>query len=390
MSIILCAMASSASGSAPRPERRTQVTPFPEGRSRRGVVRLTPATLGGFARRLLVSAGVPKASAQLVADSLVDANLRGVDSHGIQLIGSYLTQLRAGGMDPASSGAVFSESGACLVFDGQNGLGQVTAERCTEHALRLARLHGLALVIARNANHFGAAGYWADKIVRGGSIGLVMSNACPIVPPWQGKSARFGTNPFSAAVPATGPLSWMLDMATTTVSLGKLADAAYRGESTIPAEWGFLTKAGKPASDIRSAQSGQPTPFGRYKGSGIAMLVEIMTAGLSGGPMSTEGTPFGNGAEPLLISHAYLAIDPARFLGAGTFGRRMERLNQIVKSSEPAPGYEEVLIAGEPEILKKRERKKAGIPIPVSLWNQLGIWATELGVSAPVTRAGRR
>jgi LDH2 family malate/lactate/ureidoglycolate dehydrogenase len=350
---------------------------------RRAVVRCKPRALGAFARRLLVAAGVPAAHARLVAHSLVTANLRGVDSHGIQLIGSYLRQLQAGGMDPQHAGSVVAESGGCLVYDGHNGLGQVIADRCTDHALRLAHDHGLALVTARNANHFGAAGYWADKIVRAGSIGLVLCNACPIVPPWQGKSARFGTNPFCAAVPTSGPLPWMLDMATTTVALGKLSDAAFRGQRSIPESWGFLTAEGFPTTDTREAQAGQPTPFGTYKGSGLAMLVEMLTAGLSGGPMATEITPFGKGAAPLQISHSYLVIDPARFLGGGEYARRMERLTQMIKSSEPAAGYDEVLVAGEPECRQARERKREGIPIPFALWRQLGELAAALKVAGP-------
>ena len=382
-------MSSRPPGSSPAPARpAVRLSPLPGVQARRGQVLLEAETLADFGRRLLRAVGVPEAHARLVADSLVAANLRGVDSHGMQMIGSYLKQLQAGGVVPAAEGAVVAESGACLTYDGQNGLGQVVADRCTEHALRLARTSGLALVVARNANHFGAAAYWAEKIVRGGGVGFVMCNACPIVPPWQGKTARFGTSPFCAALPSSGPLHWMLDMATTTVALGKLGDAAYRGEATIPDWWGFLTADGQPTTDTQAAQSGQPTPFGRYKGSGLAMLVEILTAGLSGGPMASEMPAFGKGADPLRISHSYLVIDPGRFFGPGEFAGRMERLAQMVKSSEAAPGYDEVLIAGEPEWRKARERERDGIPIPASLWEQLSATATALNVSVPGPRRG--
>jgi len=365
-----------------------RVSPTPQSPAQRGSVRLPASVLGDFGRALLQAVHVPEPHARLVADSLVAANLRGVDSHGLQMITSYLNQLTAGGVSPTAVGRVVSESGACLTYDGENGLGQVIADRCTDHALRLAHGSGLAFVVARNANHFGAAAYWAEKIVRQGCVGFVMCNACPAVPPWQGQSPRFGTNPFCAAVPASGPFSWMLDMATTTVALGKLGDAAFRGETAIPGTWGFLGPDGQPTESTSAALAGRPTPFGRYKGSGLAMMVEILTAGLSGGPMATEVPAFGQGDHALRISHSFLVIDPRRFLGAGEFPERMERLATMVKSAEPAPGYEEVLIAGEPEWRIARERAQNGIPIPIALWQQLTAVAEALKVTIPSAVSG--
>jgi LDH2 family malate/lactate/ureidoglycolate dehydrogenase len=305
----------------------------------------------------------------------------------MQMITTYLTQLKAGGVSAAAEGRVLSESGACLLYDGQNGLGQVIADRCTQQVLRLARANGIAVAVARNANHFGAAAYWAEKIVQQGCVGLVMCNACPAVPPWQGQSPCFGTNPLCAAVPSSAPRNWTLDMATTAVALGKLGDAAFRGETSIPEWWGFLGADGSAATSVAAAQAGRPSPFGRYKGSGLAMMVEILTAGLSGGPMATEIQSFGAGDRPLEISHTFLAIDPERFLGAGAFPERMERLDGLVKSSEPAAGYDEVLIAGEPEWRAAEDRAKRGIPIPVALWEQIAARAKELQVPMPAAAA---
>ncbi len=341
------------------------------------------ATLTPFVARLLEATGVSAASARLVADSLVVANLRGVDSHGVQLVTSYLRQLRAGGLHPTATGRIASESGACLTYDSENGLGQVTAERCVTEALRLVKSSGLAMVVARNANHFGAAAYWSEKIVAAGYLGVVMCNACPAVPPWQGQAPHFGTNPFCAGVPTEGPFPWTLDMATTTVALGKLSDAAFRGVSHIPGWWGFLDAAGQPTEDPRAAQAGRPTPFGRYKGSGLAMLVEMLTAGLSGGPMATQIPAFGQGEHPLQISHSFLVIDPGRFADAAPFAGRMGELVGRVKSSPPAPGYEEVLVAGEPEWRTSQVRSRDGIPLPAALWDQLIAVARELHVSSP-------
>ncbi len=192
-------------------------------------VRIRDQTLHDLVAEILIRVGVPPGHARGVADSLVAANLRGVDSHGVELLGSYVRQLQAGGVDRTAVGTVAFETGSCLLYDGQNGLGQVVSERCVEHALRLVRGGGLALVVARNSHHFGAAAYWSDKLARGGCIGIVMSTAGPWVPPWPGKSPRIGTNPISMAVPGLPPGRWLLDMATTTVAKNKLAHAADLG-----------------------------------------------------------------------------------------------------------------------------------------------------------------
>ena len=341
--------------------------------------------LSDFCRRLLIALGTPEAHGRIVSDSLVEANLRGVDSHGIQMLVTYITQLRAGGINVGTAGKVARKSGACLLYDGRNGLGQVVADRCTDHVLRLVQRSGAAVVVARNSNHFGAGAYWGERIARSGCIGIVLSNACPAVAPWGGNSAKLGTNPICVAAPGTASGRWLLDMATTTVALGKVGHAAYLGQPKIPAEWGFLDRKGRPTTGTTEAQRGQPTPIGGYKGTGLAMMAEVLCAVLSGGFMATQLPVFRTGGDPLGISHFFLALDPRRFLPTGEFERRMGGLANIIKSAKPAKGFKEVLIAGEPEWRAKRKRSREGIPIPKKLWEQLTKIADELSVRPPNT-----
>src|SRR6185436_7259837 len=182
---------------------------------------LAAGKLTRFAEQILEGAGVPRHKGEVTAACLVASNLRGVDSHGMQLLPFYIDQLLAGEMDPHTDGRVVSESGSCLLFDGQNGIGQWIAETCCGHAVRIAREQGVAMVVARESNHFGAAAWWAQKMRDAGQIGIVVCNASPIVPPWQGREGRLGTNPICMSVP--GP--WLLDMATTTVAAGKIFKA---------------------------------------------------------------------------------------------------------------------------------------------------------------------
>src|SRR5262249_39802649 len=137
---------------------------------------LTAGTLTRFAEDILLAAGVPERKASLTATSLVASNLRGVDSHGIQLLPFYIDQLLAGELDPNADGRIVSESGACIVFDAQNAIGQWVAETCCGHAIRLARDIGVGMVVARDSNHFGAAAWWAQKMRAAGQIGIVMCN----------------------------------------------------------------------------------------------------------------------------------------------------------------------------------------------------------------------
>ncbi|HTS66465.1 MAG TPA: Ldh family oxidoreductase [Candidatus Acidoferrales bacterium] len=335
------------------------------------------AELTKFCEDILQSAGVPRHKAEVTAACLVASNLRGVDSHGIQLLPFYIEQLLAGEMDPLADGRVISESGSCLHFDGQNALGQWVADTCCRHAVRIAREHGMGLAVARESNHFGAAAWWAQKMRDAGQIGIVMCNASPIVPPWQGKAGRMGTNPICMSVP--GP--WLLDMATTTVAAGKIFKAFLNGQPTIPPGWAFDGE-GRPTTDTQAAYKGMLMPLGGYKGSGLAMMVEILCSVLSGGAMCTEVGGIRFRGKRVRVSQMYLAIEVARFMPVEEFTGRVEKLVEIMKTTPAAPGYDEVMVAGDPEWRTEAERRKNGIPIAGGNWDLLVKAAAKVGVAA--------
>jgi LDH2 family malate/lactate/ureidoglycolate dehydrogenase len=331
--------------------------------------------LRSFSESILRAAGVAENKAAIVAASLVAANLRGVDSHGIQLLTYYIDQLLAGEMDSGAEGRVASESGSCLLFDGQNGIGQWIAETCCGHAIRIAREHGVALVTARESNHFGACAWWAQKMRAAGQIGIVMCNASPIVPPWQAREGRLGTNPICMAVP--GP--WLLDMATTTVAAGKIFKAFINHQPEIPAGWACNAE-GVPTTDTVEAYHGMPMPLGGYKGSGLGFLVEILCSVLSGGAMATQAGAIRFRGKLVRTSQMFLAINVARYMPLEEFTARMEWLVATVKSAPPASGYDEVLVAGDPEWRTEAERLRNGIPIPEDNWETLLNTAARVGV----------
>src|ERR1700761_7417476 len=301
-----------------------------------------------FVEAILTAAGVPTHTAAITAASLAGANLRGVDSHGVLLVPRYIDKIRAGELDVHADGAVLSESGACILFDGQNGVGQWISEQCCDHAVRLAKSVGLGMVVARDSNHFGAAAWWAQKIRDHGMIGIVFCNASPLVPPWQGKQGRIGTNPICMAAP--GP--WLLDMATTTVAANRIFKEVVNGREQIPAGWA-LDANGVPTTSSAEAAKGLLMPLGGYKGSGLGMMVEILCAVLAGSAMANEVGGIRVAGRPSRTSQTFLAIDIARFMPVEEFTARLEKLVSMIKSTPVASGYDEVLVAGDPEWRKE-------------------------------------
>ena len=255
----------------------------------------------------------------------------------------------------------------------------VSAQAC-DHAVRIAQTHGLGFVTVRNSNHFGAAAYWGQRIARHGMIAVIVCNATPLVAPWQGREPRVGTNPICMTLP--GDDVWQLDMATTTVALNRIWKAAAQGETELPPGWA-MDKNGAPTTSVQEALAGLPMPLGGYKGTGLALMVEILCAVLSGGAMSTELGGLRVRNRPMRTGQAFLAIDVSRFMPLDEFTNRMKRLREMIKNTAPAPGYDEVLMAGEPEWRAEADRAEHGVPITQPIWDKLLALAAQLGVTPP-------
>ncbi len=338
------------------------------------------APLTAFAQSILEASGVPPLTAVLVAESLVSSNLRGVDSHGVQLLIWYTEQIAAGNVDVHRPGNIVSEDGACMQYDGENGIGQLVSDTCCDHAIRLAQEHGLGLVVARNSTHFGAAAWWAQKLARENLLGIVMCNATALVAPWQGRDKMLGTNPICMAVP--GPNTFLLDMATTTVALNRVYKAVLSGDTTIPAGWA-MDADGNPTTDPQAALDGLPMPLGGYKGTGLAIMVEVLCAVLSGGAMLTNVGGIRIQNVRMNASQMFLAVDVSRFMPLDEFMTRMQFIRDTVKGSHPAAGFEEVMIAGDPEWRMEETRRRDGIPVSNGIWQQLSTLAARLNVPIP-------
>lgn len=331
---------------------------------------------------ILLQLGVPAADAELAAASIVKANACGVESHGLQLLPVYAEQLASGRVDARATGHIVSEQASCIVYDGENGLGQTVAARCCIQAVRVAKAVGIGFVVARRSNHFGRAEFWGARILRETCIGIVLSNASPLVAPWQGREPRIGTNPICIAAPG----GWLLDMATTAVAAGKIVDAALEGRPTIPEDWA-LNSAGKPTTVTRDALQGTPLPLGGsvagHKGTGLAVAVEILSSVLSRGAIGSEVGSLRSRAGAANVSHTFVAIDVERFMPLAEFESRVRRLVEMLKAASPAPGFQEVLVAGEREARLEERRLREGIPVTNLLWTNLLNLSDKYGVARP-------
>jgi LDH2 family malate/lactate/ureidoglycolate dehydrogenase len=344
---------------------------------------LPAETLRQFLRDMFHSAGATAATADLVARSLVAANLRGVDSHGAHLAHSYIAQMLHGDMSATASGRVLREDGACLHFDGENGIGQSIAWTCAGHACRLAHDHGVGVVCARESNHFGAGAFWAEKISTAGFIGIVLCNASPLVAPWGAREARLGTNPISVAVP--GRSRWLLDMATTQVAANRIFKANNNGEPTIPEGWA-LDANGLPTTSTQEAMRGLLMPLGGYKGSGLGVMVEMLCGVLSGGAMSDQLSNIRRRGTKTRTSQFFLALDPARFQTTEeSYGERAEWLCEHLRKAAPAQGSDQVVVANDLERQEELRRMREGITLAAGTWKELLAAAAATGVNAPAT-----
>ena len=335
------------------------------------------SSLHTLACELLMAVGTPRDVATTVADSLIDANLTGHDSHGVLRLISYLDGVRLGHVDPTAAPVVTSESGATAIVDARNGWGQPAMWLASESALARARDFGLGACVVRHSYHIGRVAPYVEYVARESMIGIAMANAAPAVAPFGGRSRIMGTNPFAWAVPRGGGLPPVcLDVATAGVAEGKLRVARAKG---LPVPAGnIVDRDGQPSTDPqRFYDGGALLTFGGHKGSGIGLLVQLIGLGLAGLDTSIYDGPRGvNG--PFI-----LAIDVTRFTPMTDFSALIEAQLEIFLACQPAEGVECVQLPGQPEMATRTIREREGVPVADATWNDLARLAVDHGVIPP-------
>jgi hydroxycarboxylate dehydrogenase B len=338
------------------------------------------ARLAELTRAVFVARGVPSDDAAWIATTLVRANLRGHDSHGVIRIPQYVESLARGTLNPTPRMTLVVDAAALAILDGDGGFGQVVARQGVELARERARAHGLAAVALRGANHVGRLADYAEMLAGDGLIGLLWANARGglNVAPWGGAARRLGTNPHAIAVPGpAGTVALSHDFASSVWAEGKLRVKFNRGETVPPGI--MLNGRGEPSTDPREYYTdpvGSLLTAGAHKGFGLSIAVEILGGILSGsGAASGEPSVFRNGT--LIV-----ALDPARFLPLADFHVQVTALLDWVRSAPLAAGAKEILVPGEPEARMERERRAAGVPIDDETWRQIQRCADEVGIRA--------
>lgn len=316
----------------------------------------------------LEAAGAPPAEARLVAETFVDASLRGIDSHGVNLLPEYLARIQAGGWTVPNSSHVVTQHGGTALLDGGGGLGQVTAVRAVDLAVELAGAHGIGAVSVRNSSHFGAAGYYARRALRRDMIGIVMTNASPAIAPHGGMDQILGSNPWAVAVPSGEPCEVVLDISNSVVARSWIRLAAQEGRQ-IPSGWA-LDKEGTPTTNASAALRGTLLAIAGHKGYGIAFMIDILAGILSGSAFGPEvRAPFAIQvdalAKPLVepqgVGHLMIAIDVSAVRPLDDFKADVSALIATLRASRPAAGFESVLTPGEPECRAHAERSQTGV-----------------------------
>jgi uncharacterized oxidoreductase len=329
--------------------------------------------------------GAPEDDALLVADLLVDANLTGFDSHGMIRLPIYVRGIKMGAVKPGAEVRIVEETPSTAVIDGSWNFGQVVARYAMNVCIEKARNSVVGLVTARNSQHAGRLNTYAEMAMAQDMIGIASVNSASYVAPFGGKSKQLGTNPLCFAIPAGEEPPMVLDMATSVWARGKIMVYLARG-GELP-EGIFMDPDGNPTTDPGWYTKGGVLrnlggEIAGYKGFGLSLLVEILTGALTEGGVSNseeyKSRPFygGNGI-------FMMAIDVGRLTDLDSFKERVDDLLRSVKASPTAPGYDEIMIPGDPERRKKEKLLKEGIFIEEKTWNDIAALAMELNVEIP-------
>jgi len=331
-----------------------------------------------LASRALAAAGLSDEHAATVADAFVWANLRGVDSHGISRLPRYLDLLESGEANARPKLGTTRVRDAALVIDADQAPGPVALSHAMREAIELARAAGVAWATVRGTVHTGAIGYYTTLASAQGLAGIGLVAGVPNMAYQGARGAGVATSPLSIALPASRHPDFVLDMATATIALGKIAQYKARGE-TLPPD-SALTAAGEPTTDPAEAKI--PLPVGGAKGSGMSLAFELLASGLAGNPIVAEyhdGTPGGRRHRQ---NATLIAVDVAAFLPLEEFVEIVDRTIDAITALPPA-GDNPVLVPGARSATVARKREQDGIPLPARVWESVTEAAGRYGVTPP-------
>ncbi|MFD2239361.1 Ldh family oxidoreductase [Aureimonas populi] len=311
--------------------------------------------------RALAKAGVPDDHARTQIELLLDAELRGVPSHGLLRLGRIIERIGNGVADPAARGAHSWRAEGFLAVDGQRGLGPVVANAALDAIAERARRTGIALAAISNSNHIGMLGWYVERMADEGFTAIALSTSEALVHPWGARRAMIGTNPIAIAVPTGEGEPFMMDTATGIVSMGEIHDHANRG-APIPSGWA-LDAEGNPTTDAAAAKDGAIAPFGGAKGYALGLALELMVTSLAGAAVGRDVVGTLDSDRACNKGDVFIVMDGPR--------HDLSRYLAELRALEPAEGFERVLIPGERGRECRRRRLVEGIPVAEAVWNRM-------------------
>lgn len=350
--------------------------------------RVDGETLMAFVIDVFMSRGMSREDAAIVADILVESDLRGIDSHGVpRLRRLYVSRIRSGALNINAELKVVRETSATYTFDAQHGLGPLMAYRAMERTIEKAKSAGACLTTVGHSDHFGIAGYYATMALQHpGMAGIAMTNATPLLVPTFGKQPMLSTAPIAAAFPSGQEDPFVLDAATTSVAWGKI-EIARRMNAELPI--GLAVDAeGQPVTDPHAARALMPLGGERktsgQKGYGLSLLVEMLCSQLSGSLWSRDVAHSKDGKDQAGdTSHAFIAIDVNAFRPLDEFTASVDEMLGSLRASPPLEGHDRVMVPGDPETIARADRIERGIPLHPLVIQDLRELGDECGVKAP-------
>lgn len=328
----------------------------------------TANTLRDYCRNVLTASGVETGCARDVADMLIDAELTGVSTHGVSRMAIYMERMDKGILSRQNNIRILREGPSSAVIDAGNTLGAPSAKFAMETCIRKAAETGACFASVRNSNHFGTAAFYTKMAASHGMIGFACTNLTGKIAPYGSADPFMGTNPISIAAPSNGyPV--VLDMTPSVVALGKLILAQKLGKS-IPEGWA-LDRDGKPTTDPAAGRAGSLIPIGGPKGSGMAIMVEILSGILSGSGCGPHLHDLYEFDAPQGVGHFLGAIDIGHFLDLESFKSNLSSMIQEIKGLRLADGFQEILMPGERGLRQLEESSRNGIEIPDAVYQEL-------------------
>lgn len=312
------------------------------------------------ATRALARAGLPHDHATLQLDVLMEAELRGVPSHGLLRLHRIVQRIANGVADPMATGQHHWRGSSFLSVDGEKGLGPVVAVSALDALQARAKETGVALAAVANSNHLGMLGWYAERVAAHGQSLIAMSTSEALVHPWGGRKAMIGTNPIAIGLPTEdGP--FVMDTATSIVSMGEIHDHAHRGVP-IPADWA-LDAQGRPTTDPQAAKQGAIAPFGGAKGYALGLAIELLVSSLAGAAIGTDVRGTLDATEICNKGDLFIVVD-GQSAGLASY-------LAAIRQCDPAQGFDRVLVPGDRALACREERLKNGVPVAEEVWQQL-------------------